>query len=449
MGKSLIITTSGGTDTSDGNPNANPRYILEGYTVYNFDGELVTGQLKTVKKNSTVDCGVESLIPAGYYEEGTSIIRGINLSEKTPATATATQVLKDRTGWSNGSKITGSMVSQGKKDNTLSANGTYTIPAGWHNGSGKITQFLSTQAATNTTPGTAQKTVIAASKWSTGSQVVVGDGNLVAGNIKNGVTIFGVTGTFHIDNTNVVTGIYLIKDGVPIVTPEISYGERAGSIAAGRVGEWQAEASTVKWYPITQNGLYVVRAYDVSYATIHLTGSNKDWDSWTACVYPRFKFKPVVNLMQDKKYSVLIDVWSFTPNQILNPHKADCVNSACITGQMFTNQDGLRISGAWENYYQTRTTYATYMSRYNADMSGIKISTFPSTGHHCRWVTPKWDPAHCPNVTAFIDEVKVDFCPPYYVKRSGTNADDSICPGRVWVDYAIKNLWIGAYGGIL
>ena len=37
-----------------------------------------------------------------------------------------------------------------------------------------------------------------ANRWTTGDIWVKGDANLVAGNIKKGVTIFGVTGTYDL-----------------------------------------------------------------------------------------------------------------------------------------------------------------------------------------------------------------------------------------------------------
>ena len=54
---------------------------------------------------------------------------------------------------------------------------------------------LTVQAAQTITPGTNDKT-IAAGLYLTGTQTIKGDANLVAGNIKSGVTIFGVSGEY-------------------------------------------------------------------------------------------------------------------------------------------------------------------------------------------------------------------------------------------------------------
>ena len=51
------------------------------------------------------------------------------------------------------------------------------------------------KAAETITPGTENHT-IAANQYLTGAQTIKGDGNLSAGNIKKGVSIFGVAGTY-------------------------------------------------------------------------------------------------------------------------------------------------------------------------------------------------------------------------------------------------------------
>lgn len=83
-----------------------------------------------------------------------------NLTANT--TATASDILLDKTAWSNGAKITG------------------TIPSA---------------AATTITPGTSNKTAISAGTYATGNIVVAGDADLIADNIRAGKEIFGVTGS--------------------------------------------------------------------------------------------------------------------------------------------------------------------------------------------------------------------------------------------------------------
>lgn len=91
---------------------------------------------------------------------------------------------------------TGSMANRGAVNQSLAINGSYTIPAGFHNGSGKVTQDIPTKGAQTYTPGTANQT-IAAGQYLTGPQTIKGDPNLIPANIKKGVSIMGITGTYN------------------------------------------------------------------------------------------------------------------------------------------------------------------------------------------------------------------------------------------------------------
>lgn len=83
-----------------------------------------------------------------------------NLTANT--TATASDILLNKTAWSNGEKITG------------------TIPSA---------------AGATITPGTSNKTAISAGTYAAGNIIVAGDADLVADNIVAGKEIFGVTGS--------------------------------------------------------------------------------------------------------------------------------------------------------------------------------------------------------------------------------------------------------------
>lgn len=61
---------------------------------------------------------------------------------------------------------------------------------------GKVTGTIQSQAAQAITPGTLDKT-IASGKYLSGTQTIKGDANLLAENIKSGISIFGVTGTYE------------------------------------------------------------------------------------------------------------------------------------------------------------------------------------------------------------------------------------------------------------
>lgn len=82
------------------------------------------------------------------------------------ATATEAEILAGKTAYNKGVKITGKMNNNGGVSGTISTKaGTYTVPQGYHDGSGKV-QIASTEQA-----------------------------KLVASNIRQGVTILGVVGT--------------------------------------------------------------------------------------------------------------------------------------------------------------------------------------------------------------------------------------------------------------
>ena len=108
------------------------------------------------------------------------------------------QVLSGQTYYNTDAKTkrTGTMPNRGAVNQSLAINGSYTIPAGFHNGSGKVTQSVKTKGAQTYTPGTTNQT-IAAGQYLTGAQTIKGDSNLRPENIKKGVSIMGITGSFE------------------------------------------------------------------------------------------------------------------------------------------------------------------------------------------------------------------------------------------------------------
>lgn len=64
---------------------------------------------------------------------------------------------------------------------------------------------LPTKSAQTYTPTTTNQ-VINYAQWLTGTQTIKGDANLVAGNIKKDVSIFGVTGTYEVSFSTIRTG---------------------------------------------------------------------------------------------------------------------------------------------------------------------------------------------------------------------------------------------------
>ena len=112
------------------------------------------------------------------------------------AVTPATTITKNPTISVNASGLITSSVSGTQNVTpTVSAGYVTSGTAGTITVAGSATSQLTTKAAETITPGTTDKT-IAAGQYLTGAQTIKGDANLIAANIKKGVTIFGITGTF-------------------------------------------------------------------------------------------------------------------------------------------------------------------------------------------------------------------------------------------------------------
>lgn len=88
-------------------------------------------------------------------------------SDTQDATVAVAEILSGKTAYARGAKLTGTMVNNGSVNGSISTKAdSYTIPQGYHDGSGKV-QIASTEQA-----------------------------KIIAGNIKSGVTILGVEGEY-------------------------------------------------------------------------------------------------------------------------------------------------------------------------------------------------------------------------------------------------------------
>lgn len=96
----------------------------------------------------------------------------------------------------NVDKIT--TLSQGTQDATAGAGQILSGYTAYAKG-GKVTGTVPSQGAQTITPGTSAKT-IAAGRYLSGQQTIAGDANLLAANIKKGVSIFGVLGNLESGN---------------------------------------------------------------------------------------------------------------------------------------------------------------------------------------------------------------------------------------------------------
>lgn len=115
---------------------ADAGHVLSGYTFHDKSGAAVTGTCT--------------------YDSDTS-----------DANASVSEILNTKTAYARGAKLTGTMPNNGGITGTISTKaGEYTVPQGYHDGSGKVSISSTEQA------------------------------KIIAGNIKSGVEILGVTGTY-------------------------------------------------------------------------------------------------------------------------------------------------------------------------------------------------------------------------------------------------------------
>ena len=137
-----------------------------------YKNKIVNGETGEV----LIDLTSDTLISASQLASGIKAhdrsgapITGTNTfdANTSDANATASQILTGATAYVNGSKVTGTMTNNGAVSGTISTKaGAYTVPTGYHDGSGSVAISSAEQA------------------------------KIIAGNIKSGVQILGVTGSY-------------------------------------------------------------------------------------------------------------------------------------------------------------------------------------------------------------------------------------------------------------
>ena len=114
-------------------------------------------------------------------------------SDTQDATVAVAEILEGKTAYARGAKLTGTMPNKGAVSGTIATKEAYTIPMGFHDGSGTVS-LDATESA-----------------------------KIVAGNIKSGVTILGVEGTFSGETVTAQTKSVTPTMSVQTVLPDEGY----------------------------------------------------------------------------------------------------------------------------------------------------------------------------------------------------------------------------------
>ena len=155
--------------------------MLASVTAYGGDGTKYTGSITTNSSSDVTASGDTVTVGAGYY--ASSVSKSVSSGSVTaPATITGTSA----------SVSTGTNTLTLSKTVSVTPNLTtagYISSATAGNSSVSLTASVTTKAATTYTPGTSNQE-IASGTYLTGKQTILGDANLVASNIKAGVSLF-------------------------------------------------------------------------------------------------------------------------------------------------------------------------------------------------------------------------------------------------------------------
>lgn len=161
----------------------------------NYINKLVVGN--EVKFDLTSDTVTAEKLLSGFtaHDKSGAPITGTCTydADTQDATAAVAEILEGKTAYARGTKLTGTMPNKGAVSGTIATKEPYTIPMGFHDGSGTVS-INATESA-----------------------------KIVAGNIKSGVTILGVEGTFSGESVTAQTKSVTPTMSVQTVLPDEGY----------------------------------------------------------------------------------------------------------------------------------------------------------------------------------------------------------------------------------
>ena len=157
-----------------------------------------------------IELDASAVYNAGY-EAGVTAVT----ANSTGGDATASDILAGKVAYVNGQKVTGTMANNGNVSQSIGINGSYTIPAGYHSGSGKVSQSLTAGTATATSTSASGNATLTLNQAGYYNKVTVNQTNAynagkAAGDVKHSVSVNAADGRnacwVKIDGTTVAQG---------------------------------------------------------------------------------------------------------------------------------------------------------------------------------------------------------------------------------------------------